>query len=682
MTSFARNCATLALGAVFSISGFAADMTKLPPETGVYIQRIELPEAAMTRAVLAAIEESFRAPIEDSNGNARYIVDLTDEASAPYIGKAPPVDRLAGHTKAEMRNLARELSDRYGFEPWGVTSWVGNSIIAHLSVKQVKALQSDPRVTRITLDHRVRESALWSDSTGPQGQIFPWGTNAVGTQTAQVSSPTVFVLDSGVGFHQDLTNVMLRVAAVPGQYAVGCYSHATHVAGIIAGAGTLSGTTRGVLSGASIISVGVGTQKEDANQCSYDNSTGAYTMGLDYIKSRITWEGHVGIVNISSNGTTFTATSSIGQKILAVATPSGSYKGGLIVESAGNDGTSSCDRSYDSPQPADGILVVGAIDRFGQRVQPINQVYGFRNTIHEPGSNYGSCVELWAPGNWVKSAWGAPGSASQKGNITYNNYQYLSGTSMAAPHVSGLAAYVATGMVNPTSTQLETAVRSAVYAYSLGSLAGSDPIITVSSTGARPVAQPTVEFLINNVINGSVTFPSNQYFTLRYEGIGAEYCNLTAYMNGTLWYSNPNFLPAYDWYSTSLPVGTYTWNVDCVSPQGTHSTASATATITPPPPTPSVTWYVDNVPRNGQVLSIPPNTSFNLRYSSAATTSCDVSAFMGPNGTFLNLWYTANGLPTAYDWGSVQLTPNRYRWRVTCTGPYGSTNQTVEALIN
>ena len=83
---------------------------------------------------------------------------------------------------------------------------------------------------------------------------------------------------------------------------------------------------------------------------------------------------------------------------------------------------------------------------------------------NQAGSNYGRCVDVWAPGDKIKSTWAdsAPAGSQppQLSNVSYNNYVNLSGTSMAAPHIAGMAAYLAEtlNLINPQ--QIETAVRA------------------------------------------------------------------------------------------------------------------------------------------------------------------------------------------------------------------------------
>lgn len=101
-------------------------------------------------------------------------------------------------------------------------------------------------------------------------------------------------------------------------------------------------------------------------------------------------------------------------------------------------------------------MVVGAVDKAGQAVTSF--YWG-------GGSNYGQCVEVWAPGKgiihpWASVAWGLGVESSQSGSVTYNHYQRFDGTSYAAPHVAAVAAYLADTQGLTSAPAIEAAVRS------------------------------------------------------------------------------------------------------------------------------------------------------------------------------------------------------------------------------
>lgn len=328
----------------------------------------------------------------------------------------------------------------------------------------------------------------------PYYETLSWGRNAVNGKTSN-NTRRIYVIDTGVGYHQDLTNVIARVNAscgtnnngCPGISPVGCYPHATHVAGIIGAAYGNKGVA-GVNAGAKLISVStMKTNQNPAICAAYDIDSASIGTAMDWVK----WDlvingvGQAGIVNISINGSDFKPGGTLNAKMLNLATVyigGYYYPGSFIAQSAGNEATSACTGgtrvtaafSYSSgtPSTTDGIMVVGAINNSGQPVTPANGGfnYGSPYVSYEPGSNYGSCVEVWAPGNAIYSTWGptvgynpANSSTWQSQSVTYDNYVNLSGTSMAAPHITAVAAYLAETQGLGSPGQIETAVRSLFY---------------------------------------------------------------------------------------------------------------------------------------------------------------------------------------------------------------------------
>jgi subtilisin family serine protease len=406
--------------------------------------------------------------------------------------------------------------------------------------------------------------AVWADA--PVGaDTKPWGVQAVGGGVGSSNGGiTVYVLDSGVNAHPDI-NLVEQASVQAGISPIGCYGHGTHVAGII-GAKSGNGGVVGVFPNVRIVSLSVSTTNEPGG-CADVPSSGNFRDGLEQIKQRIAASGRVAIINISANGVDFQPTGIIAPAILDVVTPTPSegYAGAFLTQSAGNDYSASCATSYTG---AGSVMVVGAIDDHGQRVVPLNQLPGFVSMPYasdEIGSNYGSCVSVWAPGSRILSTW------------TGGGYVPLSGTSMAAPHVAGVAAYLAeTGGLN-TPGLIWSAVRSTMVPIQGAGIS----IPNLSYQGA--VATPTVRFAEGppgpKQTVGNFTAWHIDRIAFFYDSIGATTCDLTGYLNNGLWYSDPGFLTSYIWPPATLQPGNYRWDLDCVSPDGTHGTAEATATI-------------------------------------------------------------------------------------------------------
>jgi subtilisin family serine protease len=204
---------------------------------------------------------------------------------------------------------------------------------------------------------------------------------------------TAYVVDTGLlSSHVEVTG---RVA--PGYTVIGdgrgtedCNGHGTHVAG------TTGGTTYGIAKGITIVPVRV-------LGCDGSGSTSGIVTALDWVVSNHA-AGTPAVANMSLGGG---ASSTLDSAVDRVVTD-----GVTVVVAAGNSGADAC---ASSPARAARALTVGATD----------------NTDAKPSwSNYGTCLDLFAPGVSITSAWYTGSTAANT----------ISGTSMASPHVAGAVA--------------------------------------------------------------------------------------------------------------------------------------------------------------------------------------------------------------------------------------------------
>lgn len=223
--------------------------------------------------------------------------------------------------------------------------------------------------------------------------------------TAGNSTVKVAVLDTGIDQdHEDLAGkIAANVNFTTSPTADDLFGHGTHVAGIIAAAGNNGKGIAGTAYNASLMNVKVLD----------DTGNGYYS----WVAEGITWAADHGakVINMSLAGAQ-------PSRLMESAVNYAWNKGAVLVAAAGNDGTSQ--RAY--PAAYKNCIAVAATDANDQKAS---------------FSNYGKWVSVGAPGVSIFST--LPNHQSVIGNyLKAMNYGALDGTSMATPHVSGVAALV------------------------------------------------------------------------------------------------------------------------------------------------------------------------------------------------------------------------------------------------
>lgn len=433
----------------------------------VYAQ--EQPATELSNGITSDDQEKInKQPVVDSLGNPVFIImldeasvedtDARDEASARDALSIENTKDVKGWHLPKTRKLVKLLEKEYGFNAVNMTSYIFSSVTAALTPKITDQLRADPRINELIPVYEGVDFAgapPWSDAVSGN-ETISWGKTAIETNDPATSSTTMYVIDGGALNHPDLNLTIAPINyynATTGSFAVNA-QHATHVAGII-GAKNNNAYTRGVNPNQTIISVHIGTDPSQLN------------TAIDWVFAHAEQNNVYGVANmsISHNGN---------EKIWAHTAPGGRAIRGasnrvLFVQAAGNIKVDACNQSFAttynnsstlSANPVDGVVVVGGINFNGAQQFPFDQ----SNVLFpytggwQPGSNYGSCVEMWAPSNNILSSWptniGTP--------VTYGT-GYLSGTSMAAPFVAGLAARF--GSTNTTPVQREYHLRSRLSGY-------------------------------------------------------------------------------------------------------------------------------------------------------------------------------------------------------------------------
>ena len=303
-----------------------------------------------------------------------------------------------------------------------VTSFrnVFTGFAADLSAAAVAELTANTSVESIELDSVVSISA---DQANPT-----WGLDRIDQRNLPLNNTysyansgagvTAYVVDTGIlATHSEFTGRIATgfTSISDGRGTTDCHGHGTHVAG------TVGGATFGVAKSVTLVPVRV-------MSCSGSGSTSGVIAGIDWIIGDHQ-AGVPAVANMSLGGSASTA--------LNAAVARGVTDGVVFVVAAGNDNANACRYSPASEVSAVTVGATGATDA--------------RSSF----SNYGSCLDVFAPGQGITSST----IGSDTALATW------SGTSMASPHVAGVAALLLAE--TPTAT-----VESISQALVLNSTAG------------------------------------------------------------------------------------------------------------------------------------------------------------------------------------------------------------------
>jgi subtilisin family serine protease len=287
--------------------------------------------------------------------------------------------------------VSHRLVERYGGQVVADYRATVRGFHARMSGTQARRLAADPAV------RYVEQDATVTATTSPT-----WGLDRLDQRTLPLSRSwtapsaagvTAYVLDSGIriGHREFGGRARYGYDAVDSDaVAQDCNGHGTHVAG------TVGGSTYGVARDVKLVAVRV-------LGCNGSGSYADIIAGVDWVTAHAQ---RPAVANMSLGGPTSKALDDAVERSIAA--------GVTYAVAAGNDNQNACRQS---PAHAPAAITVGATDRADRRAS---------------FSNYGSCLDLFAPGVRIESASGKSDTATMS----------MSGTSMASPHVAGAAALV------------------------------------------------------------------------------------------------------------------------------------------------------------------------------------------------------------------------------------------------
>jgi serine protease AprX len=360
----------------------------------------------------------------------------------------------------------------------------------------------------------------------------------------------VAIVDSGISPHAALTNkVVANVSLITGDPSVlDAFGHGTHVAGIIAGSANAAASVTGLFNGG----VAPGVQLVNVRVLGADGvgRTSDVIAGIQWaIANRARY--NIRVINLSLGHPVMEPSAT---DPLCEAVADAVHAGIVVVAAAGNDGVAA-DGSrilggINSPGNSPWAITVGSLNTWGtaKRSDDTVTTYSSRGParfdgtvkpdVVAPGNKI---VSLEANGSYIPSAYSY---LHRAGNGT-NSYMQLSGTSMAAPMVSGGVALLLQGTPNMTPSQVKMALQAgATYIPDAGLMGGGAG--SVNFMASRKLTTTLLGLLPSNLIGGLLSPASGAIFwddgTLAprlYRGVGIR---LLSILQGPLVWLNSTLL--------------------------------------------------------------------------------------------------------------------------------------------
>ncbi len=462
-----------------------------------------------------------------------YIVVLDDAVVGPkgLYSIAPYIAQdMAANYKGQLKHIYQHALNGFAIE---------------MTEAQAEAMSQDYRVKFVEEDGPVRATTTQSGAT--------WGLDRIDQRDRPLNGTYVYT-PTGAGVHVYIIDTGIRRThtqfggrAVIGFDSIGdgqntndCNGHGTHVSG------TVGGSTYGVAKGVTLHAVRV-------LDCQGNGTDSTVIAGVDWVTAnRIT----PAVANMSLGGGASTA--------LDTSVQNSINAGVTYAIAAGNDyGVDAC---TESPGRVPAALTVGSTTSTDAK---------------SDFSNIGTCLDLFAPGSSITSSWNTSDTATNT----------ISGTSMATPHVAGVAALYLQNNTNASPATVANAIITTATTNHLTGIGTGSPnrlLYSLLTTGGGGGAPPACAggTLYTGSLSGTGSYQYQPSGTYYYSGVsgahtgclvgpasGADFDLYLQKWNGSAWVTVASSTSATsnETINYSGTSGYYTWQVYSYSGSGSYN---------------------------------------------------------------------------------------------------------------
>ncbi|MHC9511519.1 S8 family serine peptidase [Kangiella sp. M94] len=396
----------------------------------------------LATGVTGAYAGEFKAAAQPEKAiKGQYIVVLKDDAVAANMGLFS-----SNASEQAIAMVSDNLSRKYQAQVQRTFTKAVKGGVFNMSEKAAQKLAQDPNVLIVEEDQIVSINATQNNATWGLDRVDQRNLPLSGSYTYNTTASNVnaYIIDTGIlGSHSEFSGRFM------GGYDFidndtnpnDCNGHGTHVAG------TVGGSTYGVAKGVKLYGLKV-------LGCNGSGTNSGVIAGIDWVANN-----HVkpAVANMSLGGGASSTTDNAVANLVA--------SGVTVAVAAGNDNSNACNYS---PAREPSAITVGSTTSSDSR---------------SSFSNYGTCLDIYAPGSSITSAWSNGGTNT------------ISGTSMASPHVAGVAALYLANNPSATPSQVESAIKNAATSGKVTDAKSGSPNLLLYSLfdGSTPDPDPEPE---------------------------------------------------------------------------------------------------------------------------------------------------------------------------------------------